>query len=134
MITFVLAEFGLEYQNIAKEIVANGTRAIDPDAVMSYEDKRRFEVTVKNISRLCEKLSLLTAGSRLGRISIALSSNVDITYSQILDQLLVLKDTIDDDIMLTFFYHYPITKAWILCRYETQWAAPYRRFLLLKPR
>ena len=122
MITFVLGEFAAAYQTLATEIVAVGTRAIDPTLPLNEEDRDRIINSLNYLYATCGRLLLPSAINRFGRMFVPLLSTLPLTYSQILDQLLILKEAIEDDIKTEFFYHYRRDKVLMLRVIDRDWA------------
>lgn len=130
-INFILGHFHVAYQAIAQELVAAGTHASDPanpHAVMSDVDRDRMRANIDYVSRVCERLVLASACNRLERMNIYFISGQPITYSQIFDQLIILKEAIEDDIKTEFFYHYPKHKARLIHFCNVEWAETLKAF------
>jgi hypothetical protein len=124
MINFLLADFGVAYKAIAQEIVFAGSRA-NTDDPLSEADRQRINDNLSWVSDVSRRLNLAHANARLSRTIGALRQfdSFPISYSQMYDQLLVLKEAVDDDIRAVQLYRYPPHKALALLSINDDWAA-----------
>lgn len=90
-----------------------------PEALLSDEEKERFKREIQIVAFTCKNMSLETAEKRILRIGAWLASSV--SYSALFNELVILKQAIDDDVMFERFYHYPKTLSELPMSIELDW-------------
>jgi hypothetical protein len=122
MINFVLLDFSVAYRALDQEIAfaAANAQSLRP---LTDDDLNRITGNLQWISDVSHRLALSHSNARLSRTlgAIRKFKIFPITYKEINDQLIILKEAIDDDIRIVHFFHHPPEKAELLLRFEIEW-------------
>jgi hypothetical protein len=108
MINFVLLDFSVAYRALDQEIAfaAANAQSLRP---LTDDDLNRITGNLQWISDVSHRLALSHSNARLSRTlgAIRKFKIFPITYKEINDQLIILKEAIDDDIRIVHFFSSP---------------------------
>jgi uncharacterized protein YerC len=130
MINFVLTRFVAVLKFIDQEIAICRYKksqlrpVINPDF---EEDKKRILNNLQFVRTICTEMALTSANDRLDRIGVLFRSGAA-TYQSIETEMVVLRQSIEDDLKCERFYHYPKAVAEVPIRAAADWAATLEAF------
>src|SRR5260370_31209455 len=110
MVNFVLTRFVAALKFIDQEIAICRLKKTQWSPVLNpdfEEDKRRILNNLEFVRVICTEMALTSSNDRLDRISFLFRSGAAATYTSIETELVVLRQSIEDDIKFDRFYHYP---------------------------
>jgi hypothetical protein len=126
MMNFALTGFLAMLKILDQEIrVCQQLALVSPDS-LADPHKSRIVENLKFVSMKCREMSLPSAEHRLDRIYTAM--NIGTNYSDFGNELIVLKQSIEDDVQFERFYHYPKELFNAVLRMEADWAATFIAF------
>lgn len=127
MMNFVLKRFMGALKAIDQEIGICGARSGGSVLMMIAEDdKARMLQNLNFVEIVCKEMNLIGAKNRLERIGI--NFKLGITYHALSTELVVLKQAIEDDVKLEYFYHYPKKFADIFNDRDKDWEKTLKAF------
>jgi hypothetical protein len=124
MVNFVLTRFVAALKFIDQEIAICRLKKTQWSPVLNpdfEEDKRRILNNLEFVRVICTEMALTSSNDRLDRINFLFRSGAA-TYTSIETELVVLRQSIEDDIKFDRFYHYPKAVAEVPIRFRTDWA------------
>jgi hypothetical protein len=133
MLNFSLFSFVWALKGLSQEIAVAMSRAVaDAHATLSDPDKERATANLTFVADTCNKMLLGSAINRLGRIFTDLRTRA-VTYTELANELNILREAIEDDIQTEYFFHYSRQKGAALLRVPGDWAATIKSFKSVEP-
>lgn len=126
MMNFVMTGFIAVLEILDQEISVCRQQALSGLGPFTEQDNARIIENLKFVTMKCREISLASAEHRLDRIHVAL--NIGPNYADFSTELMVLKQSIKDDMQFERFYHYPKEPFRAVLLKDADWAATFAAF------